>query len=57
MSHDPRRARCYDDPNWKFSRHTDLAATFKRIIKAQKEAAKAEPVKPVNVCPIKKAKP
>jgi hypothetical protein len=51
---DARRARCYDDPTWVYSRSesTNLRALFERVIRQQKEAEK-----PANVCPIKKAKP
>jgi hypothetical protein len=56
MTHDPRRARCYDDPTWVYTRSesTNLRALFERV-KAQQKLA-AEPVKAApNVCQIKKA--
>jgi hypothetical protein len=57
MPDQARRARCYDDPTWVYTRSesTNLRALFERV-KAQQKLA-AEPVKAApNVCALKARK-
>ena len=47
---DPKKARCYTDPDWKYvpSGSTDIRKTFARIARQQKAAPPPANVKPLR---------